>query len=153
MSAARCATSVTWRIHLRAFLNGRIDLSQAEAVLDVIRAKTDTGLRVALRQLDGQLSGRVKSARRRLLDVLAYLTATIDFTEQEVPLQDIGPDLSLAKAELQALLEDADRGIIFRRGIRAAWWASECRKSSLLNALLRVNRAIVTPMRGRLEIR
>ena len=134
---------------LRAFLNGRVDLSQAEAVLDVIRAKTDTGLRVALRQLDGQLSDRVKSARRRLLDVLAYLTATIDFTEQEVPLQDIGPDLSLAKAELQALLEDADRGIIFRRGIRAALVGRpNVGKSSLLNALLRVNRAIVTPMPG-----
>ncbi len=58
-------------------------------------------LRVALRQLDGQLSGRVKSARRRLLDVLAYLTATIDFTEQEVPSR-IWNGLSLAKAELQA---------------------------------------------------
>jgi len=64
---------------LRAFLNGRIDLAQAEAVLDVVRARTEAGLQAALRQLGGHLSDDIREARRMLLDVLAHLTALIDF--------------------------------------------------------------------------
>lgn len=134
---------------LRAFLNGRIDLSQAEAVLEVIRAKTDASLRSAVGQLEGHLSARIRTVRARVLEVLAYLTATIDFTEQEIPLRGIEPDLVLARDDLRELLHNADRGIIYRQGVKTAIVGRpNVGKSSLLNALLRTNRAIVTPIPG-----
>ena len=133
----------------RAFLNGRVDLSQAEAVLDIIQSKTEAGLRAALGQLEGRLSGRIRAVRGRLLGSLAYLTATIDFTEQDVPPQEIGLRLISVREELQELLQEADRGIIYRHGVKVAIVGrSNVGKSSLLNALLRVNRAIVTPVPG-----
>ena len=134
---------------LRAFLNGRLDLSQAEAVLDVVRAKTESALRQAVGQLEGRLSARVKALRAKLLESLAYLTATIDFTEQEIPFRDISPELAEVRESLCELLRDADRGIIYRQGVRAAIIGRpNVGKSSLLNALLRTNRAIVTPIPG-----
>jgi len=134
---------------LRAFLNGRIDLSQAEAVLEVIRAKTDIGLRQAVGQLEGRLSARTKALRARLLDALAYLTATIDFTEQDIPPREVGPDLIFVQNDLRDLLYSADRGIVYRHGVKAAIIGRpNVGKSSLLNALLRTNRAIVTPIPG-----
>src|SRR5205823_5252607 len=74
---------------LRAFLHGRLDLAQAEAVLDVIRARTSAGLRAAVDQLGGHLSGRVRDLRGRLLRVLAHLEAEIDFPEDDVPPSDV----------------------------------------------------------------
>lgn len=134
---------------LRAFLNGRLDLAQAEAVLDVIQAKTAASLRVALHQLGGHLSRRVRELRSRLLHMLAYLEATIDFTEQDIPLEDISPGLWEAGRELEELLREADRGIIYRQGVHTAIVGRpNVGKSSLLNALLRTERAIVTPIPG-----
>ena len=134
---------------LRAFLNGRIDLAQAEAVLDIVQAKTNAALRVAVNQLTGHLSSQVRTLRARLVDVLAYLEATIDFVEDEIPFRDIGPDLAELEAELTALLAEAQQGLIYRQGLRAAIVGRpNVGKSSLLNALLRVSRAIVTPIPG-----
>jgi tRNA modification GTPase len=134
---------------LRAFINGRIDLAQAEAVLDIVRAKTEAGLRVAVGQLQGRLSDQVRALRGQLVDVLAYLEATIDFEEDEIPERDIAPDLEGTRQQLEKLLAHADRGIIYRQGIRTAIIGKpNVGKSSLLNALLRTSRAIVTPIPG-----
>jgi len=133
----------------RAFLNGRLDLAQAEAVVDVVRAKTEVSLQAALGQLSGQLSERVGSVRSSLVAILAYLEASIDFEEDEIPHQDVEPGLDQARSTLEALLADADRGIIVRQGIRAAIVGRpNVGKSSLLNRLLRTSRAIVTEIPG-----
>jgi len=134
---------------LRAFLNGRIDLAQAEAVLDIVRAKTDAALRVAMDQLVGHLSDKVRTLRGRLMDILAYLEATIDFVEDEIPPREIGPELEELEGQLTELLAEAEQGLIYRQGVRAAIVGRpNVGKSSLLNALLRVSRAIVTPIPG-----
>lgn len=134
---------------LRAFLNGRLDLAQAEAVLDMVRARTEAGLHAAMEQLGGALSGEIRAARQQLLDVLAHLTATIDFPEDDVPPQDIAPDLRGVLALLARLLANADRGILLREGIRVAIVGRpNVGKSSLLNRLLRHERAIVTAIPG-----
>lgn len=132
----------------RAFLNGRLDLAQAEAVLDIVRAKTDKSLNVAMGQLSGHLSKRVSSIRSLLMDTLAYLEACIDF-DDEIPQRDVEPQLEQAEAELSRLLDDADRGIVYRDGIRTAIVGRpNVGKSSLLNSLLRASRAIVTEYPG-----
>jgi len=134
---------------LRAFLNGRIDLAQAEAVLDVVRAKTDRALQTAVGQLAGRLSERVQSVRALLLDVLAHVEAGLDLLADELPARDVAADLGQAVAQLQALLASADRGIIYRQGVRAAIVGRpNVGKSSLLNCLLRTSRAIVTDIPG-----
>ncbi len=133
----------------RAFLNGRLDLAQAEAVLDVVQAKTETSLQAAVGQLAGRLSDSVRSVRTLLVDALAYVEASIDFEEDEILERDIGPDLDRAATELSALLADADRGIIYRQGVRTAIVGRpNVGKSSLLNRLLRTSRAIVTDIPG-----
>jgi tRNA modification GTPase len=133
----------------RAFLNGRLDLAQAEAVLDIVRARTEVSLQAAVGQLAGRLSDQVRSVRTGLVHALAYLEASIDFEEDEIPERDIGSDLVQARAALSQLLADADRGIIYRQGIRAAIVGRpNVGKSSLLNRLLRTSRAIVTSIPG-----
>jgi len=134
---------------LRAFLNGRIDLAQAEAVLDVIRAKTQASLRLAMQGLEGHLSAAITAIRCQLLSALAYLTARIDFPEDEVEDQDILQPLTEVLWKLQQLVLDADKGIVYRQGVRTAIVGrSNVGKSSLLNRLLRQERAIVTPIPG-----
>jgi tRNA modification GTPase len=134
---------------LRAFLNGRLDLAQAEAVLDIIEAKTDAALRVAAEQLGGSLSAQVAGVRTDLLDTLAFLEASIDFVEDEIPFQDIILPLNRVSQSLEKLLASADNGIIYRQGVRAAIVGRpNVGKSSLLNALLRGERAIVTNIPG-----
>jgi tRNA modification GTPase len=134
---------------LRAFLNGRIDLAQAEAVLDIVRAKTEASLRVAVGQLSGRLSSEVRKVRRNLVEALAYLEASIDFPEDEIPPRDVAYDIAEAKKRLEELLANAERGLIYRQGVRTAIVGKpNVGKSSLLNALLRTSRAIVTPIPG-----
>jgi tRNA modification GTPase len=134
---------------LRAFLNGRIDLSQAEATLDVIRARTAAGLALAQAQLGGWLAREVRGARAALLECLAYVTVVVDFPEDEVEPQDLGPSLRAGLATVERLLAGAEQGIIYRQGARVAIVGRpNVGKSSLLNALLRAERAIVTPIPG-----
>jgi tRNA modification GTPase len=134
---------------LRAFLNGRIDLAQAESVLDIIRAKTQASLRVAVRGLEGNLSRAVKTVRSELMNALAYLTARIDFPEDEIEKQDIVPILREARDKLKEIADSADQGIIYRQGVRTAIVGRRnVGKSSLLNRLLKQERAIVSPVPG-----
>ena len=134
---------------LRAFLNGRIDLAQAESVLDVVQAKTQASLRLAVQGLGGVLSQSIREVRGNLMEILAYLTARIDFPEDEVEKQDITGPLQNAGTSLKALIDSADAGIIYRQGVRTAIVGRpNVGKSSLLNRLLRHSRAIVTPVPG-----
>jgi tRNA modification GTPase len=136
----------------RAFLNGRIDLTQAEAVADLISARTELALTAASEQLAGKLSQRVNHLRDDMMKVLAHVEAHIDF-----PDEDIAPDtkaqllerLESAVAFMDELLRTADEGQILRRGIRAAIVGRpNAGKSSLLNQLLGHDRAIVSAIAG-----
>jgi tRNA modification GTPase len=136
----------------RAFLNGRIDLAQAEAVADVIHARTELALAAANEQLAGKLSRRIDILRDDLMRVLAHIEAHIDF-----PDEDIAPDtrqqllgrLEAALAFMDELLRTGNEGQILRRGVRAAILGRpNAGKSSLLNQLLGRDRAIVSPVAG-----
>ncbi|MGE5308778.1 MAG: tRNA uridine-5-carboxymethylaminomethyl(34) synthesis GTPase MnmE [Deltaproteobacteria bacterium] len=134
----------------RAFLNGRIDLAQAEAVLDIIRAKTDAALRVSLGQLKGGLSRELDRIRSVLLACLAPLEAEIDFPgEARSEPARVRSGLDEASGMIAALLEGSARGKAYREGVRAVICGKpNAGKSSLLNALLRQERSIVTPVAG-----
>lgn len=134
---------------LRAFLSGRIDLAQAESVLDIIQAKTQASLRLAVNGLKGRISGTIKKLRLELMSILAYLTARIDFPEDEVAEQNTLEPLIECCRILKELLDSADAGITYRQGVRTAIVGRpNVGKSSLLNCLLRESRAIVTEVPG-----
>ncbi|MGL4820688.1 MAG: tRNA uridine-5-carboxymethylaminomethyl(34) synthesis GTPase MnmE [Bacilli bacterium] len=137
----------------RAFLNGRIDLSQAEAVMDLIRAKTDESLDVALKQVEGRLSYLIRSLRQTILETLAHVEVNIDYPEyddvEEMTTQLILPPVRQMTAEIEKLLETAKQGKIYREGIQTAIVGRpNVGKSSLLNSLIRETKAIVTDIEG-----
>ncbi|MDU2674097.1 MAG: tRNA uridine-5-carboxymethylaminomethyl(34) synthesis GTPase MnmE [Clostridium sp.] len=138
----------------RAFLNGRIDLSQAEAVMDIIKAKTDLAMKSALMQSTGHLSTQINKQREYMLNILALVEFAVDFTEDD---EDVDPSIPIKVAEsleksigeMNVLLRGADEGKLIREGLSLAIVGKpNVGKSSLLNALLREKRAIVTDIAG-----
>lgn len=136
----------------RAFLSGRIDLSQAEASLDIIRARTEAAERLALRQLEGALSLKVGQIRDRLIDTCAHVEAHLDFPEEDIePEANEKIHAAIREAELvtRALAESFSEGRLYRDGVRTAIVGRpNVGKSSLLNLLLEQDRAIVTSAPG-----
>lgn len=137
----------------RAFLNGRLDLTQAEAVMDVIRAKTDKANQMALKQLDGHLSRQIKALRQTILETLAQVEVNIDYPEyddvEEMTTALLKEKTSEVKAEIERLLKTAGDGKIIRDGLSTAIIGRpNVGKSSLLNALVREDKAIVTDIAG-----
>ncbi|MFC6169449.1 tRNA uridine-5-carboxymethylaminomethyl(34) synthesis GTPase MnmE [Loigolactobacillus jiayinensis] len=137
----------------RAFLNGRIDLTQAESVMDLIRAKTDRAMQVAVDQLDGNLSRLIKNIRQEILDALAQVEVNIDYPEYDA-VETMTTKMLLEKAttvkkQIEQLLATASQGKVLREGLATAIVGRpNVGKSSLLNYLLHEDKAIVTDVAG-----
>ena len=137
----------------RAFLNGRIDLSQAEAVMDLIQAKTDKAMDASMNQLQGSLSTKIRSLRQEMLDTLAQVEVTIDYPEyddvEEMSLKQLNETAVHVKEQIQKILHQAQHGRLFRDGINTAIIGRpNVGKSSLLNRLTGLEKAIVTDIEG-----
>ena len=136
----------------RAFLNGRLDLSQAEAVIDLIKAKTDKSFDVALEQLSGGLSEEIKKIRSQLMDLLVNVTVNIDYPDEdieELTYEKMEKEISHIGDMIEKLLLTADSGKLIREGLRVAIIGKpNVGKSSLMNELLKETRAIVTEIPG-----
>ncbi|MCC2250119.1 MAG: tRNA uridine-5-carboxymethylaminomethyl(34) synthesis GTPase MnmE [Bacillota bacterium] len=137
----------------RAFLHGRIDLSQAEAVMDLIRAKTDKAMSVALKQMDGRLSTLIERLRQDLLETVAHVEVNIDYPEYD-DVEEMSHEMMRKKtkevhAEIEKLLQVAKQGKILREGLATAIIGRpNVGKSSLMNTLVQENKAIVTEIPG-----
>lgn len=136
----------------RAFLNGRLDLTQAEAVIDLISAKAEKTFDVAMKQLEGAVSGKIRECREALTDVLVNLTVNIDYPDEdieEITYKELAHDLETVLSEIKLLLAGFDTGRILKEGLRVAIIGKpNVGKSSLMNALLKESRAIVTDIPG-----
>lgn len=136
----------------RAFLNGRIDLTQAEAVMDIIRSRSEASLKLAVRQQNGQLAQELRKLRSKMLDVVINLEAVIDYPEEDiedVTFDTVAGSIANTAAGIENLLAHAHTGKILREGLRTAIVGRpNVGKSSLLNALLKEERAIVSEYAG-----
>lgn len=136
----------------RAFLNGRLDLTQAEAVIDLIKAKSDKTFDVALDQLEGKFSKHIKEIRKKLVDILVNITVNIDYPDEDIEIltyQNLIKGLEEVRGDIQALLRTSDTGRIIREGLNISIIGKpNVGKSSLMNALLKETRAIVTSIPG-----
>lgn len=136
----------------RAFLNGRIDLSQAEAVIDIIKAKTELSAKSALKQSKGKISKEISQLREKLIDIIAKIEATVDYPEEdleEVTNEVATKELKEMLNEIDGILQNAEEGKIVREGIKVVIVGKpNVGKSSLLNTLLKEQRAIVTDVPG-----
>ncbi len=135
-----------------AFLNGRIDLSQAEAVIDLINSKTEQGSKAALGQLEGKLSEKLKKTREKLIELIAHIEVTVDYPEhdiEELTGKQVYEKLKVIKAELEAIIKNFEKGRILREGVDVVIVGKpNVGKSSLLNELSGKNKAIVTDIPG-----
>jgi tRNA modification GTPase len=136
----------------RAYLNHKMDLTQAEAVMDLISAQTDLALRAASEQLEGRLGERIRGLREAFIEILAHVEAYIDFPDEDIDPatgEKLLAKLEAARAEIEVLLATADRGKVLREGLRTViYGAPNVGKSSLLNLLLGHERAIVSARPG-----
>jgi len=149
--AAGARRALAGEFSQRAFLNGRLDLTRAEAVSELVTARSRRAAQLAMAGLDGGLQQRITALRERLLDQLAELEARVDFEDDLPPLDGaaVATALAAVQAELQGLLRDGERGQVLRDGLRVAIVGRpNVGKSSLLNRLSCAERAIVTDLPG-----
>ncbi|MGV8145365.1 MAG: tRNA uridine-5-carboxymethylaminomethyl(34) synthesis GTPase MnmE [Alkaliphilus sp.] len=136
----------------RAFLNGRIDLSQAEAVMDLVSAKTDKGFDIAMKQLEGTLSKEIRKMKEEVVEILAHIEVSIDFAEEDIDkitLNFLEKKCVKTETKLDALIKTAEMGKIIKEGIKTVIIGRpNVGKSTLMNALLKEERAIVTEVPG-----